>query len=82
MSAVARLLTHAPEMAYTFARECTEEKMSFDQSFRFLDTEADRRQLIEEIRQIRRAVISMTETVPEEKWYEPRYHGSANDGQS
>lgn len=49
--------------------------MSFDQSFRFLDSDADRRQLIDEIRQIRRAVISMTETVPEEKWYEPRYHG-------
>lgn len=49
--------------------------MSFDQSFRFLDTDADRRQLVNEIRQIRRAVISMTETVPEEKWYEPRYHG-------
>ena len=49
--------------------------MSFDQSFRFLDSEADRRQLVDEIRQIRRAVISMTETVPEEKWYEARYHG-------
>ncbi|MBZ0299114.1 MAG: hypothetical protein K8J31_05205 [Anaerolineae bacterium] len=48
--------------------------MSFDQSFRFLDTESDRRRLIEDIRLVRRAVISMTETVPEEKWYEPRYH--------
>lgn len=49
--------------------------MSFDQSFRYLDSEADRRQLMDDIRQIRRVVISMTETVPEEKWYEPRYHG-------
>jgi hypothetical protein len=49
--------------------------MSFDQSFSFLDNEADRRKLLDDMRQIRRAVISMTETVPEDKWYEPRYHG-------
>lgn len=49
--------------------------MSFDQSFRFLDSEADRLKLLDEIRQIRRAVISMMETVPKDKWYEPRYHG-------
>ncbi len=48
--------------------------MSFDQSLRYLDSEADRRQLLDEFRQVRRAVISMTETVPEDKWYEPRYH--------
>jgi hypothetical protein len=62
-------------MTYTFTRECIEEKMSFDQSFRFLDSETDRLQLVDDIRQIRRVVISMTETVPEDKWYEPRYHG-------
>jgi predicted phosphohydrolase len=49
--------------------------MSFEQSFRYLDSEADRQRLLEDIRQVRRAVISMTETVPEDKWYEPRYHG-------
>lgn len=48
--------------------------MSFDQSLRYLDSENDRRQLLDEFRQVRRAVISMTETVPEDKWYEPRYH--------
>lgn len=48
--------------------------MSFDQSFRFLDSEDDRRRLLEDIRVVRRAVISMTETVPEEQWYAPRYH--------
>ncbi|HLV36972.1 MAG TPA: hypothetical protein VKY59_17745 [Spirillospora sp.] len=49
--------------------------MSFEQSFRYLDSEADRQRLLEDVREVRRAVISMTETVPEEKWYEPRYHG-------
>jgi predicted phosphohydrolase len=53
----------------------TEAFMSFDQSFRYLDSESDRQALLDEIRQVRRAVISMTETVPEDKWYEARYHG-------
>lgn len=48
--------------------------MSFDQSFRFLDSEADRDALIADIRQVRRSVINMTTIVPEDQWYEPRYH--------
>ena len=49
--------------------------MSIEASFRYLDSEADRRKLLEDIRQVRRAVADMTDIVPEEHWYEPRYHG-------
>jgi predicted phosphohydrolase len=49
--------------------------MAFDQSFRYLDSEDDRRLLLKDIRQVRRAVIEMTETVPEAQWYTARYHG-------
>ncbi|MAS36794.1 MAG: hypothetical protein CL610_22505 [Anaerolineaceae bacterium] len=48
--------------------------MSFDQSFRFLDSETDRNALIADIRQVRQAVINMTTIVPEDQWYKPRYH--------
>lgn len=44
-------------------------------SFRFLDTQEDRAQLVEDIRRVRRAVIQIVDQVPEAKWYEPRYHG-------
>lgn len=43
-------------------------------TYRYLDTEADRQRLIEDIRRMRRAVLQMTEIVPQDKWYEPRYH--------
>ena len=49
--------------------------MSFEAIFRYLDSETDREKLLEDIRQVRREVINMTEIVPEDKWYEPRYHG-------
>jgi hypothetical protein len=49
--------------------------MTFDQSYRYLDSEADRQALIAEMQSVRQAVIDMTETVPEAQWYEPRYHG-------
>ncbi len=49
--------------------------MTFDQSYRYLDTETDRQKLIAEMQQVRQAVMDMTETVPEAQWYEPRYHG-------
>ena len=43
--------------------------------YRFLDGEAERRALIEDIKQVRREVFKMAELVPKEKYYEPRYHG-------
>jgi hypothetical protein len=48
--------------------------MSFDQSYRYLDSEDDRQRLLVELRQVRQAVRDMTQTVPEAQWYEPRYH--------
>ena len=49
--------------------------MTFDQSYRYLDSETDRQALIAEMQQVRQAVLDMTETVPEAQWYEARYHG-------
>lgn len=43
--------------------------------YRFLDTEEDRKALIEDIRRVRRDVRRLAEIVPRDKWYEPRYHG-------
>lgn len=48
--------------------------MSFEPTFRFLDSEADRHSLLEDMRQVRRAAVQMSDLVPEDKWYEPRYH--------
>ena len=45
-----------------------------EQDYRYLDSEADRRLLMADIREVRRAVLQMTDVVPEAKWYEPRYH--------
>lgn len=47
----------------------------FSREFRFLDTEADRHELVADIRRVRQAVIQLAESVPSERWYEPRYHG-------
>ncbi len=46
-----------------------------DQEFRYLDTEAERQELAADIRRVRQAVIDLAEHVPEERHFEPRYHG-------
>jgi hypothetical protein len=43
--------------------------------FRFLDTEQERKDLLEDIRQVRLTVVRMAEAVPEDRHFEPRYHG-------
>jgi hypothetical protein len=43
-------------------------------AYRYLDTESDRQQLINDTRRVRRLVMQMTDIVPQDKWYEPRYH--------
>lgn len=43
--------------------------------YRYLDTDDDRRRLVEDMRQVRREVFRLVEIVPKEQWYEPRYHG-------
>jgi hypothetical protein len=43
--------------------------------YRFLDGEAERLALIEDIKQVRREVFKFVDLVPKEKYYEPRYHG-------
>lgn len=44
-------------------------------NYRYLDTDDDRRQLVEDIRRVRRDLLRVADLVPEAKWYEPRYHG-------
>ncbi len=43
--------------------------------FRYLDTESERQELVAEIRRVRQTVIQLAENVPQERYYEPRYHG-------
>ncbi|MEO8608257.1 MAG: hypothetical protein ABI690_10265 [Chloroflexota bacterium] len=43
--------------------------------YRFLDGEAERLALIEDIKQVRQEVFKIAALVPKEKYYEPRYHG-------
>lgn len=43
--------------------------------FRFLDTTEDRQQLVDEIHRTRQSVITLAETIPQDKQFEPRYHG-------
>ncbi len=48
---------------------------NLDPTYRYLDTQEDREALIKDIQQVRQEVLRMSEVVPEEQWYEPRYHG-------
>ena len=48
--------------------------MDSNQTYRYLDTEEDRRALLEDMHQVRKAVIATARMVPEELWYTPRYH--------
>lgn len=41
----------------------------------YLDSDVERRQLIEAINAIRDEVMQILDTLPEEVWYTPRYHG-------
>lgn len=43
--------------------------------YRYLDGDADRRELADDIRYVRGTVLQMVASVPEERRYEPRYHG-------
>lgn len=47
----------------------------FSRKFRFLDSEADRQELAADIHRVRQAVITLAESVPLDRHYEPRYHG-------
>ncbi|MFN8375513.1 MAG: hypothetical protein U0694_21885 [Anaerolineae bacterium] len=49
--------------------------MSDGQYFLYLDTESERRQLVDEIVRTRRAVLQIVDNVPVALRYEPRYHG-------
>jgi hypothetical protein len=49
--------------------------MSDVNQFLYLDTEAERRQLVDEIVRVRRSVLQLVEMVPIALRYEPRYHG-------
>ena len=46
-----------------------------NRDYRYLDGESDRRELIAEFHRVREAVIQVAQTVPENRRYEPRYHG-------
>ena len=43
--------------------------------FRYLDTEGDRQEFAADIRRVRQSVIQLAESVPQDRIYEPRYHG-------
>lgn len=43
--------------------------------FRFLDTEAERKEFLEDVRRVRRDVVEMADSVATDRHFEPRYHG-------
>ncbi len=45
-----------------------------NRTYRFLDTQDDREDLVADIHHVRRVVLQTVDDVPREKWYEPRYH--------
>ncbi|RMF81897.1 MAG: hypothetical protein D6737_03600 [Chloroflexi bacterium] len=47
----------------------------FNHAYRYLDTEVERQQLVDDIHHIRQQVIDLAATVPEAERYQPRYHG-------
>ena len=47
----------------------------FHRDFRYLDTDADRQELITDIQHVRQQVIQHAESVPQDRVYELRYHG-------
>jgi hypothetical protein len=49
--------------------------MSDANHFLYLDSDTERRQLIDDIRQVRRAVLQIVDSVPIALRFEPRYHG-------
>lgn len=46
-----------------------------DLEFRFLDTDEERKELLEDIRRVRRTVLEMVDIVGADRHFEPRYHG-------
>lgn len=44
-------------------------------AIRYLDGKAERIALIEDIRDVRQTVIDYAQDTPQERWYEPRFHG-------
>ncbi|NWF69459.1 MAG: hypothetical protein HXY40_10260 [Chloroflexi bacterium] len=49
--------------------------MADSNTYLYLDSEAERRQLVDEISRTRRAVLQIVDIVPVAMRYEPRYHG-------
>jgi hypothetical protein len=43
--------------------------------FRFLDTDEERKELLEDIRRVRREVVDLADSIDADRHYEPRYHG-------
>lgn len=46
-----------------------------NRNYIYLDSDAERRQLVDDIARVRRTVMQLVEVVPEGQWYQPRYHG-------
>jgi hypothetical protein len=51
------------------------EAFLMSRTYRYLDGEAERQELVNDIRRVRRSVIQLAESIPEARRYEPRYHG-------
>src|SRR5512134_668183 len=45
-----------------------------NRDYRFLDTQEEREDLVADIRHVRRVLLQLVDSVPGDKWYEPRYH--------
>ncbi len=46
-----------------------------NRDFRYLDTPAERQELVGDIHRVRRTLVTLAQGVPPDKHFEPRYHG-------
>lgn len=46
-----------------------------ESAVRYLDGDAERRALVADIHAVRQTVIMLARDIPQEEWYDPRYHG-------
>jgi hypothetical protein len=46
-----------------------------NRAYRYLDGDLERQKLVDDIRRVRESVVQIVNSIPEERHYEPRYHG-------
>ncbi|MBZ0291500.1 MAG: hypothetical protein K8L99_02935 [Anaerolineae bacterium] len=53
---------------------------NLERAWRYLDTDVERQELIDDIAQVRQAILHIVQSIPPSQWYEPRYRGQSPAG--